>query len=189
MHADAPDGSIMQRDPARVAVLAIAAATLLGHLAVSWRHGFFRDELYFIDCGRHPALGYVDQPPLVPLVSAATQLFGPCLVALRAVAGLAHAGTVVVCAALAGLIADEAKLAGRSARVMAAIAVAASPMFMGLTTTFNTTTLEPLAWTSIAYAITRALVRDESRWDRPILLCRGMHRDLRAAWSEFEYIE
>jgi hypothetical protein len=49
-------------DPPRGAVLAIAGATLIAHLAVSWRHGFFRDELYFIDCGRHPAFGYVDQP-------------------------------------------------------------------------------------------------------------------------------
>lgn len=164
VNADAQHGSVSRREPARIAVLAIAAATLVAHLAVSWRHGFFRDELYFIDCGRHPALGYVDQPPLVPLVAAATQVLGHCLVALRAVAGLAHAATVVVCAALAGLVAGEAKLAGRSARVMAATAVAVSPMFMGLTTTLNTTTLEPLAWTSIAYAIARAIVRDEPRW-------------------------
>jgi hypothetical protein len=36
-------------------VLAVAGATLLAHLAVAWRHGFFRDELYFIACGRNPA--------------------------------------------------------------------------------------------------------------------------------------
>lgn len=152
-----------RRSAASGVVWAIAAATLLAHLAVSWRHGYFRDELYFIDCGRHPAFGYVDQPPLVPLVAAATQLFGHCLVALRAVPGLAHAATVVVCAALAGLVADEARLPGRFARTMAAVAAAASPMFLGLTSTLNTTAFEPLAWTYLAYAITRAVVRDEPR--------------------------
>lgn len=163
MQPDAHSGTPVRPEPSRGAVLAIAGATLVAHLAVAWRHGFFRDELYFIDCGRHPAFGYVDQPPLVPLVAAATQLFGHCLVALRAVAGLAHAGTVVVCAALAGLVADEAQLPGRFARRMAAIAVAVSPMFLGLTTTLNTTTFEPFAWTYLAYAVTRAIVRDEPR--------------------------
>jgi 4-amino-4-deoxy-L-arabinose transferase-like glycosyltransferase len=100
----------------------------------------------------------------VPLVAAATQVFGHCLIALRAVTGLAHAVTVVACAALAGLLAGEAGMTGRSARVMAAVAVAASPMFLGLTTTLNTTTFEPLAWTCIAYAVTRAIVREEPRW-------------------------
>jgi len=157
-------GRSSRPESSRSAVLAIAGVTLLAHLAVSWRHGFFRDELYFIDCGRHPAFGYVDQPPLVPLVAAATQLFGTSLVALRAVAGLAHAGTVVVCAALAGLVAGEAGLPGRSARRLAALAVAVSPMFLGLTTTLNTTTFEPLLWTSLAYAMVRAIVRDEPRF-------------------------
>jgi hypothetical protein len=143
-------------------VLAIAGATLVAHLAVAWRHGFFRDELYFIDCGRHPAFGYVDQPPLVPLVAAATQLFGHCLVALRAVAGLAHAGTVVVCAALAGLVAGEAKLPGRFARRMAEATVGA---------TFG-----------VPYAM-------PYERDRPILLCRGLHGGLRSMWSKLVHID
>lgn len=164
MQPGARSGTLAHPEPSRGAVLAIAGATLVAHLAVSWRHGFFRDELYFIDCGRHPAFGYVDQPPLVPLVAAATQWFGHSLVALRAVAGLAHAGTVVVCAALAGLVAGEVRLPGRSARRVAAVAVAVSPMFQGLTTTLNTTAFEPLMWTFLAYAVVRAIVRDEPRF-------------------------
>ena len=48
-------------------------------------YGFFRDELYFIICGFHPAWGYVDQPPVVPLLAAGSQLFGHSLFLLRAV--------------------------------------------------------------------------------------------------------
>ena len=30
-------------------------------------YGIFRDELYYLMCGRHLAFGYVDQPPMVAL--------------------------------------------------------------------------------------------------------------------------
>ncbi|MBV9719167.1 MAG: glycosyltransferase family 39 protein [Candidatus Eremiobacteraeota bacterium] len=58
------------------------------HLGANPHYGFFRDELYFIICGFHPAWGYVDQPPLVPLLAAGSQLFGHSLFALRAVAAI-----------------------------------------------------------------------------------------------------
>ena len=59
-------------------VWAIAAALFVAHVvaSIAGPYGYFRDELYFIDCGRHPAFGYVDQPPLVPLLAAASQLAG-----------------------------------------------------------------------------------------------------------------
>ena len=44
-------------------VIALATAAL--HLAFCHRFGYYRDELYFIDCAKHLAWGYVDQPPLV----------------------------------------------------------------------------------------------------------------------------
>ncbi len=83
----------------RVRVAAIAAlVTLVLHLAANPRYGFSRDELYFIICGFHPAWGYVDQPPVVPLLAAGSQLFGHSLFALRAVAAIfAAAGAYVTC--------------------------------------------------------------------------------------------
>lgn len=54
----------------------IAVVIGLVHLMVAGRYDIFRNELYFIVCGRHPDFGFVDQPPLVPLLAAATQLFG-----------------------------------------------------------------------------------------------------------------
>ena len=81
----------------RVPALA-ALFTLLLHLAANPHYGFFRDELYFIICGFHPAWGYVDQPPVVPLLAAASQLFGHSLFALRALPALfAAAGAYVTC--------------------------------------------------------------------------------------------
>jgi hypothetical protein len=71
-----------------------ALVTLVVHLIANAHYGFFRDELYFIICGRHPDFGYVDQPPVVPLLAAATQVFGDSLFLLRAVPALLAAASV-----------------------------------------------------------------------------------------------
>ncbi len=72
---------------ARVAlfgVLALAAVKLLVTVAVSGRYGFHRDELYYLACGRHLALGYLDFPPLTPVLAHLDGLvFGTSLVGLR----------------------------------------------------------------------------------------------------------
>jgi hypothetical protein len=73
-----------------------ALVTLGAHLIGNPHYGFFRDELYFIVCGRHPAWGYVDQPPIAPLLAAASQLFGTSLFLDRAVPALFAAGAVYV---------------------------------------------------------------------------------------------
>ena len=81
----------------RVPALA-ALFTLVLHLAANPHYGFFRDELYFIICGFHPAWGYVDQPPVVPLLAGASQIFGHSLFALRALPAIfAAAGAYVTC--------------------------------------------------------------------------------------------
>lgn len=86
-----------QRTSARIPFIA-AALTLVAHLAGNPHYGFFRDELYFIICGFHPAWGYVDQPPIAPLLAAGSQLFGHSLFLLRAVPALfAAAGVYVAC--------------------------------------------------------------------------------------------
>jgi len=39
---------------------------------VSDAFGFYGDEMYYVAAGQHPAFGYVDEPPITPLLSAAS---------------------------------------------------------------------------------------------------------------------
>src|ERR1700722_17386923 len=76
----------------------IALVIGLVHLAVACRNDIFRNELSFIVCGRLPDFGFVSQPTLVPLLAAATQLFGDNPWLLRLPAVVAAAGLVMLTA-------------------------------------------------------------------------------------------
>src|SRR6266566_6207852 len=89
------------RVPALVWV--IAAVFVAVELAVSDRYGFLQDELYFIEAGRHLAFGYVDQPPLAPLLTRVTDVLGVSPTAVRIVPALAGGAVVVLAARLAAL--------------------------------------------------------------------------------------
>jgi 4-amino-4-deoxy-L-arabinose transferase-like glycosyltransferase len=155
MHSAHTAGRSWFRDPA---ALTVGVAVLALHLALANRYDVFRDELYFIVCGRHPAFGYVDQPPLVPLLAAGTYALGAQTWLLRLPAVLAAGGLVWLTVAFTRL------LGGRGgAAWIAAIAAGCAPMFMGLTGTLNTTTFEPLAWTAVAYALALTALRDDRR--------------------------
>lgn len=115
-----------------------AVATFVLHLAANPHYGFFRDELYFIICGFHPAWGYVDQPPLVPLLAAGSQLFGHSLVLLRALpAAFAAGGVYVTCRLVIALgggtfAAVLASLAFFAAGVLESFGMKVGPDMVGL---------------------------------------------------------
>jgi hypothetical protein len=152
----------LRYDPA---IWAIAALSLVAHAAVAGRYDFFRNELYYIVCGRHPAFGYADQPPLVPLLAAATQIFGLSAWLLRLPAALAAASLVPLTAAFARLLGGTTQSA-----ILAALAAAIAPALIALTQIMTTSTFEPLAWTAAAYLIARAAILD----DRRALLWAGL---------------
>ena len=103
--APRPSGRVPALPSGRVPVLAwvIAAAFVTVELALSGRYGFQQDELYFLVAGHHLAFGYVDQPPLTPLLTRITSLLGVSPTAVRIVPALAGGAVVVVAAKLAAL--------------------------------------------------------------------------------------
>jgi Dolichyl-phosphate-mannose-protein mannosyltransferase len=145
----------------RVPVLAwlIAAVFVAVELAVSGRYGFQQDELYFIVAGRHLAFGYVDQPPLVPLLSRITGVLGVSPTAIRIIPALAGGAVVIIAARLAALFG-----AGRFGRVLAALAMACAPVVIGATHIGNTTPPDLLAWAAVLLCVTTALLRHRPHW-------------------------
>ena len=106
---------------------AAALVTLVAHALGNPHYGFFRDELYFIMCGRHPDWGYVDQPPVVPLLGAASQAFGVSLFLLRLVPAFFAAASVYVTCTLAQELGG-----GILAQVVAGLCALLAPVLMGL---------------------------------------------------------
>ena len=118
------------------------------------RYGWHGDELYFIAASRHLDLGYVDFPPVVPLLAAADQaLFPGSLFALRLLTVVT--GAVIV--ALTALIARELGASPR-AQAWAALGTLLSPIFIGSNALFHTATFDQLAW-AVALLLFARLLR------------------------------
>ncbi|MEU5538979.1 glycosyltransferase family 39 protein [Streptomyces sp. NPDC020362] len=141
-------------------VLAVAGVVFAVLMALSSRYGLHRDELYFLDCGRHLQASYVDQPALAPLLGRVSlSLFGVSAAGLRLWPALAAAGTVIV----GGLTAREFGGA-RRAQLLAAIATGTMPVLLGSGHVANTTTYEVLAWAAIALVVVRIGRTGDTRW-------------------------
>jgi hypothetical protein len=136
-----------------------AAAVFLLHLVANPHYGYFRDELYFIICGFHPDWGYVDQPPLVPLMSAATQLFGHSLVLLRAVPALFGAAGVFVTCRLVSAFGG-----GRFAQALAAIVFAFTGVLSAFAGKVGTDEVGLWTWSLIALYVVRLTQGADPRW-------------------------
>ena len=137
----------------------IAAVFVALELALSDRYGFLQDELYFIEAGRHLAFGYVDQPPLAPLLTRVTDVLGVSPAAIRIAPALAGGAVVVLAARFAALFG-----AGRLGRVLAALLTACAPLVLALAHLGITEPIGLLAWTVVLLCVTTALLRGRLRW-------------------------
>ncbi len=140
-------GARTQLRPALLLAALFALITFLVHFVSSiWGmhlgYGYFRDDLYFLVCGRHLDWGYVDQPPLVALQARlAETLFGLSPTGVRVFSFMAGGVTV----ALTGILTWQ--LGGRrSAQFLAMSAVLAAPVFLGTSNYLSMNSFEPCFW-------------------------------------------
>ncbi|MDN5747185.1 MAG: glycosyltransferase family 39 protein [Pseudonocardia sp.] len=139
---------------------AVGGAVGLVLLVTADRYGYHRDELYFLRAGAEPAFGYVDQPPLTPLLAHALDvLSGGSLVGLRAPSALMAAMVVL----LTGLIAREFG-ADRPAQVLAASGMAVSAVLLLVGHSLSTTSIDLLVWAAVSWLVTRGLRDGGAIW-------------------------
>lgn len=144
-----------------LAVRGIAAFSFVLHVIFNNRYGYFRDEFDYIICGRHLGWGYVDQPPLLPILSRiCLAIFGDSLRSVRLLPALTSAALII----LTGLIARE--LGGkRFAVVLSAVTVLIAPIYLsGGSLLTSNCDLEVLLWMGCVYFAILAVKRDQPRY-------------------------
>ena len=116
-------------------------------------YGIFRDELYYLACSQHLALGYVDQPPFSIYVLWFFKLFlGKSIFAIRAVTAISGALTIY----FTGLIVR--RLGGGSiALLLAGCMVLFAPVYMSFSTFYSMNSLDILLWSMAYYMIIRII--------------------------------
>jgi Dolichyl-phosphate-mannose-protein mannosyltransferase len=151
-------------------VLAVGAALGALLIAFSGRYGYHRDELYFIECGRHLSWGYPDQPPLVPLLARLmTSLCAHSLVVLRLPSAIAMVALVI----LTALNARELG-AGQVAQVLAAACMAVAPLTLGTGHLLSTTTFDVPVWAAETWLAIRILRTGDDRLWVPFGIVAGI---------------
>jgi hypothetical protein len=132
-------------------VLYVAFARIVLYFVAGANYGYFRDELYYLACGEHPAWGYVDQPPLIAWIAwLLDHTIGTSIFALRLLPTLAGAATVI----LSGVLARELG-GGRWAMFLASLAALAAPVLLAFSHLFTMNAFDPMLWTALAWVIVR----------------------------------
>lgn len=137
----------------------VALIRVVLYLAVAPHYGYFRDEMYYLACGEHPAWGYVDQPPLIAWMAWFLEhTIGTSLYALRLLPMLGDVGAIFM---TARLVRD---LGGRRwSMFLAALAVLVAPIFLGLSHLFTMNAFDPLLWTLLAWLIVKLVQTGNQR--------------------------
>jgi len=130
----------------RVTTVLIYAGASVGiiamHLATNSTLGFHTDELYYLDAGLHPAFGYVDFPPIVPLLARLeTGLLGVSPWTLRILPSLCGGFLVALSGAYVRRLGGSIWLQG-----IALLAAIAAPFLLGSNWVFQTVTFDQVTW-------------------------------------------
>src|SRR5580765_650911 len=127
--------------------LALHVFTNLWEAHLGW--GYFRDEFYYIACGRHLAWGYVDHGPIVALQARIGELlFGHSLAGIRFLSALAGAARVFLTGILAWSLGGR-----RPTQSLAMLGVLLAPQYLGLDSFLSMNSFESLFWMTCTLAL------------------------------------
>jgi 4-amino-4-deoxy-L-arabinose transferase-like glycosyltransferase len=149
----------MQPPPLFRAHLLAASAALAAVLAIlNGRYDYHRDELYFRML--EPAWGYVDQPPLTPMLGkAAIAFLGDSLWAFRFPSILCMIGLLWIAALLTREFGG-----GRAAQALCVWGLAFAGVALAFGHQLSTNSVDLIVWTAALLFAVKALLRDRPQW-------------------------
>ena len=141
------------REAFRLALWFALAKLLLQFALTLWTthlgYSYFRDEFYFLACGRRLAWGYVDQGPIVALQARLTTLlFGNSVFGIRVFSAGAGATAVGLCGLLTWALGGR-----RSAQALAMLGLLVAGVYIGVDGFLSITCLEPVFWMGCVLAL------------------------------------
>ncbi len=139
-------------------LMALVAAKIAFHIPGLFRYGYFRDELYFLDCARHLDWGYVDCAPLVAVYAKIALLLGGSLPALRVLPILAGVGLIVMTVVLTRQLGG-----GVFAQALAGMAILVAPVHLMINSVLSMNSFEPLFWMGCILVAVRIIRTGDSR--------------------------
>lgn len=147
--------------PARFGAAVVLVVLVVAHIACLGSYGYFRDELYYVACGRRLAWGYVDHPPLVAVMAwLAEHLFGTSPAALRVVPLLLVVALVLVTVAIVRRLGG-----GPFAQALTALSLAIAPHYLFVFHFLSMNSAEVLFWATAMWLLILALEEERpSTW-------------------------
>src|ERR1700733_8295394 len=135
-----------------MAAIKLAIKIVGNILAQRAGYGIFRDEMYYLICGRHLAFGYVDQPPMAALQARLSEiLFGyDHMWSVRLLSGMAGAFKVFLTGALVWAMGGS-----RRAAALAMLGGIAAGVYLGSDRFLSMDLFEPIFWMPCALALIR----------------------------------
>lgn len=135
-------------------------ANLLLHLLASGIWGFHRDELLYLQLGRHLDWGYWSNPPLIGFLAwLLSPLPQPDVWLVRLIPALFSTGVIAITALTARELGG-----GRSAVVMTCLAMLLSPAFLRIGVLFQPVVVDVFFWTLCFYLIVRFINDERAVW-------------------------
>jgi len=158
MTPSTPSTTVRPADPTLHAALRLAALfaliKLLFQFALTlWTshlgYSYFRDEFYYIACGRHLAWGYVDHGPIVAVQARLSEIFfGDSVFAIRILSAAAGAVAVFLTGVVAWALGGR-----RPAQVLAMLALIVAPQYTGIDSYLSMNSYEPVFWATCVLAL------------------------------------
>jgi hypothetical protein len=137
----------------------LAASKVAFQLATANLYGAHRDEFYYLESGHHLAWGYVDNPPLVPLLYRLQEAaFGHSVAALAVVPSLLGGAFIII----GGLIAADLG-GGRAAQTLTGLVAWLGPIFLTTSHFLSTVSLDLVFWALASWLLVRLVRGGDTR--------------------------